>query len=161
MRAQCLLSGASSTKWLRNESLNLSILASTHRPGSNWSWCAGGRRKQRRKALLLPKYSMNTNTAVTLHLWSPWIFKQQGNETKLGIRQKRVLPCAGWGTGTGDRQHSWDLSRWHWSAHHSSWSWGRRDGGSCLHPHLPELCPVPCCNCISIISSGTSTDSNC
>lgn len=32
--------------------------------------------------------------------------------------------------------------------------------GSCLHPHLPELCPVPSCPCISIISSCTNTASN-
>lgn len=62
---------------------------------------AGGRRRRRRKALLLPKCSKSTNTAVTLHLCSPWNFKQQGNETKLRMRQKWVLPCAGWGAGAG------------------------------------------------------------
>lgn len=62
---------------------------------------AGGRRGRRRNVLLLPKYIMSTNTAVTLHLCSPWNFKQQGKGNKLRMRQKGVLPCAGWGAGTG------------------------------------------------------------
>lgn len=44
---------------------------------------------------------MNTSTAVTLHLCSPWNFKQQGNETELIMRQEGALPCAGWGSTAG------------------------------------------------------------
>lgn len=71
---------------------------STHPPGSHCSWC---RRRRRRDSLLLPKYSVSTNTAVTLHLCSPWSLKQQGNETKLSMRQEGALPCAGWGSTAG------------------------------------------------------------
>lgn len=114
---------------------------------------AGGRRRRRRNALLLPKYSMSMNTAVTLHLCSPWNFKQQGNATKLRIRQKGVLPCSGWGSTAG--MSSVDIRGLMAAAAPEA---GR--SGSCLHPHLPELCPVPSCHCISIISSRTSTASN-
>lgn len=57
----------------------------------------------------------------------------------------------------GAAQLGWQQLTWEGSG--SSCSWGRKVR-KLLHPHLPELCPVPSCHCFSIISSHTSTASD-
>lgn len=87
---------------------------------------AGGRRGRRRNALLLPKYSMNTNTAVSLYLFSPWNFQAAG-ERKLnwewGRRESCPVLAGVQGQGRAAQLGCHQLVS---ETHGSSCSWGRK-----------------------------------